>query len=138
MSQHEVHRVRHLFALLNDGALEEFLAGCADDLVLHVRGSSPRVTAVGRSEIPDWYRSVQALTGTTLRATVELVVNDEEECIVVLHHTFERDGAAHHYESMNLCALVKDRLAFWSSYPTSLSGYATAWGVGSSAEAQPV
>ena len=47
-TQGPVERVHGLFDALARGALDEFVAGCCDDLVLTVRGSGTMTTMVAK------------------------------------------------------------------------------------------
>jgi ketosteroid isomerase-like protein len=138
VSEREAKRIRRLFGLLDRGAFDEFLSNCTEDLTLTVRGSAPATTTVARSDIPEWYRSVQAMVDVDFRSTVSLVLNKGKESIVVLRHAFERDGVTREYETVNVCTLSGNLLARWSSSPVSLQEYADAWAVGGESQLQPV
>src|ERR1700722_8609845 len=129
MSHTTVDRTRELFRSLTMGAFDVFLAGCAEDLVLAVRGTDPATTYVSKRQIPDWYESMQSLTGAVVRSHVEVVRVAGISSIIVLRHQFERDGYDHEFEMVNICSFRKALLATWSSYPLRLPNYAAALGI---------
>lgn len=130
-------RVQRLFEALADGALDRFVAGCCDDLVLTVHGSGPMTTMVARDHIPSWYRSMQQLAGASFRADVSLVLTEDRTHVVLLTHVLVRAGHRHHYETINRCTLRHGRLASWFSYPVRPSEYARAWGIPAGGERLP-
>src|SRR5271156_4560241 len=85
-------RVHDLFEMLTRGDLDRFVAGCRPDLVLTVRGSGSMTTRVPRSEIATWYRSMQALGGTSFRSEVGLVLTEDRTHIVQLRYSLTRGG----------------------------------------------
>ncbi len=132
-----VERVHGLFDALARGSLDEFVAGCSDDLVLTVSGSGTRTTMVAKGEIASWYRSMRQLAGTSYRSDVSFVLTEDRTHVVLLRHTLIRAGVAYPYETVNRCTLRNGRLASWFSYPVRPSEYARAWGINSGLERVP-
>ena len=120
-------RIGRLFDALVKGQFEEFMAGCTDDLAITVRGSSPAPMVLRRSDIPDWYGSLQALSPTSLCSTVEVAHVDGDGATVMVRHEFARNGIDYRLEMVNLVSLRDGQLAEWSSYPLDLPEYARAW-----------
>jgi ketosteroid isomerase-like protein len=127
MKRQQKERIGRLFDSLGRGQFDEFMAGCRDDLALTVRGSSPTPTLLARSDIPDWYGSLQALSPTSLSSSVEVVGLDGERATVMLRHEFARHGIDYRLELVNLVSFRDGLLAEWSSYPLNLPEYARAW-----------
>jgi len=127
MRKQQRERVGRLFDALVRGQFDEFMAGCRDDLVVTVRGSSPTPMILRRSDIPDWYGSLQALSPTSLSSTVEVVRVDGDSATVMLRHEFARHGIDYRLEMVNLVSFRDGLLAEWSSYPLDLPEYARAW-----------
>jgi ketosteroid isomerase-like protein len=127
------YRLRMLFAALAAGDLATFLEWCTDDMSLTARGGA-RTTIVPKREIINWHQSMEALAGSTLEASVCLVLANGHENVVMMRYTFERDGHLRSYEMVNLCTFRSGRLAAWFSYPQCLAEYAEAWGI---SECQP-
>jgi ketosteroid isomerase-like protein len=121
-------RLHHLFTLLTRGELDAFLQGCTDDVSLTARGTGTRTTIVRREEIPDWFASMHALTDGTLGSSICLVLSVGHENIVILRHTFERDGVIRSYETVNFCTFRQQQLMAWFSHPLDIGTYAEAWG----------
>ena len=122
-------RLHDLFAALVEGRNEDFLAGCADDLVLNVRGSAKTATMIPKERIAQWHRSAQLMAGDRMRSSVCFILTSEPARIVVLTHVIDRDGESFRYESVNHCTLRGDLLAGWFSYPMDATDYAKAWGL---------
>jgi hypothetical protein len=97
------------------------------DIVVTARGSSPIPVTLNRSDIPDWYGSLQALSPTSLRSTVEVVRVDEATATVILRHSFARNGIDYRLEMVNLLGFRNGLLSEWSSTPLDLSEYSRAW-----------
>jgi ketosteroid isomerase-like protein len=127
MKRQQRERVGRLFESLIRGQFGEFMAGCTDDLVVTVRGSSPTPMILQRSDIPDWYGSLQALSPTSLRSSVEVAQVDGERATVMVRHEFARNGIDYRLEMVNLVSFREGLLATWSSYPLDLPEYARAW-----------
>jgi len=127
MKRQRREHVGRLFDFLIRGQFEEFLSGCAVDIVVTARGSSPIPATLNRSDIPDWYGSLQALSPTSLRSSVEVVRVDESTATVILRHSFARNGIDYRLEMVNLLGFRNGLLSEWSSTPLDLSEYARAW-----------
>ncbi|MGA2302969.1 MAG: hypothetical protein ABSH29_02090 [Acidimicrobiales bacterium] len=127
MKRQQRERIGRLFDSLVRGQFDEFMSGCRDDLEITVRGSSPTPTTLRRSDIPDWYGSLQALSPTSLCSSVEVVRVDGERATVMLRHEFARNGIDYRLEMVNLVSFRDGLLAEWSSYPLNLPEYARAW-----------
>jgi ketosteroid isomerase-like protein len=127
MKRQQRERVGRLFESLVRGRFDEFFAGSRDDLTVTVRGSNPAPTVLLRSDIPDWYGSLQALSPTSLSSSVEVVHVDGERATVMLRHEFARHGIDYRLEMVNLVSFRDGLLAEWSSYPLNLPEYARAW-----------
>jgi ketosteroid isomerase-like protein len=120
-------QAKQLFDLLVAGKLDDFLSGCADDLAFTVRGSSPAPVSLTKADIADWYGSLQALSPTSLRSSVELGRVQGETVTVILRHSFGRQGVDFTLELVNLVTFRDGLVAEWSSYPLDLAEYARAW-----------
>jgi ketosteroid isomerase-like protein len=131
-------RSGRLFDALVKGQFEEFMAGCADDLAITVRGSSPAPMILRRSDIPDWYGSLQALSPTSLSSSVEVAQVEGERATVMMRHEFARNGIDYRLEMVNLVSFRHGLLAEWSSYPLDLPEYARAWRIHDLSMAAPV
>jgi len=130
MQQPTLEEVDALFGLLPSGEFDRFLTGCAEDLVLTVRGTVPSTTYVSRSEIPDWYEAMPPLAGAPLRTTVEVLRVEGRRSIVLLRHVFDRKGEPHALEMVNVCTFRQMLLVAWSCFPLNVARYARALGIG--------
>jgi hypothetical protein len=126
MRRQEEH-INRLFDRLVGGRLDEFLAGCDEELVVTAHGSSPVPTTLTKGDIPDWYGSLQALSPSSLRSSVQVARATRDSAMVILRHSFGRNGVAHHLEMANFVVLREGLLAEWSSYPLDLPAYSRAW-----------
>jgi len=119
--------VRQLFGSLVAGKFDDFLSGCADDLQVTVRGSTPVPITLTKADIADWYGSLQALSPTSLRSSVEVARVQGSTVTVILRHSFGRQGVDYTLEMINLVEFRDGLVAEWSSYPLDLAEYARAW-----------
>jgi ketosteroid isomerase-like protein len=129
-------RLDALFGLFVRGKYDEFLAGCADNLVLNVHGSARLATLVPKAQISQWLHSTQQLAGGTFRSSICFILVTEHAGIVVLTHMIDRNGVRFRYETVNHCTLRDDLLAGWFSRPMDVSDYAEAWGLPRAADPQ--
>jgi ketosteroid isomerase-like protein len=127
MGQHQKDKIGRLFGQLVEGHFDEFLAGCAADLVINVRGSSPVETTLIKSDVPDWFGSVQAMARSELRSAIEVGSVEGNQAVVILRHSFERNGVNYQLEMANLCEFHDGLLSSWSSYPLNLPEYERVW-----------
>jgi ketosteroid isomerase-like protein len=138
MKRQQRERIGRLFDSLIRGQLDEFMSGCTDDLAVTVRGSSPVPMILRRSDIPDWYGSLQALSPASLSSSVEVVQVDGDKATVMVRHEFARNGVDYRLEMVNLVSFRDGLLAEWSSYPLDLPEYARAWRMHDLSLAAPV
>ncbi len=117
-----------LFRLLTRGDTAGFLAGCAPDVTLTAWGAGTGTTILQRCDLPGWLDGLQSLAGGTLASQIQLVFVYHDEHVVLLRHSFERDGVARDYETANRCAFRDGKLLAWFSYPLDARRYKLAWG----------
>jgi ketosteroid isomerase-like protein len=127
MKRQQKAQIERLFGAFISGSLDVFLSGCARDLVVTSRGTSPVATTLIRSDIPDWFGSLQALAPTSLRSSVEVAQVEQNTATVILRHAFSRHGIDYRLETVNLVSFCDGLLAEWSSYPLDLAEYGRAW-----------
>jgi ketosteroid isomerase-like protein len=120
-------QVRQLFGLLVTGKFEEFLSGCADDLVLTVRGSTPTAVTLTKADVADWYGSFRAFSPTSLQSSLEVGRVNGNTVTVSLRHSFGRQGVDYTLDMVNLVTFRDGLVAEWTSYPLDLPEYARAW-----------
>jgi ketosteroid isomerase-like protein len=120
------NEVETVFSALICGRSEDFLSRCTDDLVLLVRGNDPETTYVSKTDIPNWYLSLQTLVGDDIVTTIEVVRTVGTKSIVLFRHDFERGGDRYQVEMVNVCSFRGTQLATWASYPLNLPAYAHA------------
>jgi ketosteroid isomerase-like protein len=137
VKRRQKEQIEHLFGSLVSGDLDAFLSGCAEDLIITSRGTSPEVIKLIRSDIPDWFGSLQALTTASLQSTVEVVRVEQNSATIILRHSFARFGIDYRLETVNLATFRDGLLVGWSSYPLDLSEYARAWRTSESPLLQP-
>jgi hypothetical protein len=131
-------RLDALFGHLVNGEFDQFEAGCHEEFFMNVRGSAQLATQLRRSEIAEWYRSMQDLAEGSLRSSVCLIFIEEGVSVVVLQNELQRDGERFVYQTENRCLLRAGRLAACFSYPMISPDYARAWGIRAASEPQPV
>jgi len=127
MKRHQKEQISLLFGSLVSGNFDVFLSDCAEDLIVTSRGTSPEPTRLTRSDIPDWFGSLQALTTSSLRSSVEVTQVQRDTATVLLRHSFSRHGIDYQLETVNLVTFRDGLLAAWTSYPLDLPEYARAW-----------
>jgi hypothetical protein len=129
VQQPTCEHVEELFGCLTNGDFGRFLSGCAEDLVLTVRGTVPSSTYVSKVEIPNWYQAMPSLAGAPFHTTVEVIRIGRSRSTVVLRHRFDRNEEPYEWEMVNVCTFRHALLATWSSFPLNLTHYAQALGI---------
>ena len=127
MKRQQRERIGRMFGALIRGQIGEFTTGCTDDLAVTMWGSSSAPTNLSRSDIPDWFGSLQALSPASLRSSVEVGRVEGDRATVMLRHEFARNGIDYRLEMVNLVTFRNGLLAEWCSYPLDLAEYARAW-----------
>jgi hypothetical protein len=121
--------IEALFASLAANHVEEFLAGCSDQLLVTVRGSGPLTSTVSPDRLPQWWRGFHHLTEHTLATEVLLVLTEVRSHVVILRHRFTRGGRERAFDTVNICTLRDGALAAWFSSPLDRQEYVEAWGL---------
>jgi hypothetical protein len=125
----EREQVEALFAALAADRIEEFLAGCSEQLLITVWGSSPLSSTVCLDQLRRWWEGFNHLAGGTLETEVLLTLPDEPSQVIILRHRFFRDGTARTFDTVNFCTLRDGALIAWFSSPLDRREYAEAWGL---------
>ncbi|HWW45193.1 MAG TPA: nuclear transport factor 2 family protein [Acidimicrobiia bacterium] len=121
-------RLRQLYALFAQGDLGGFLAGCTDDVSFAVPGYATVSGTYSRDEFPAWIGSIAERTSGTFREDIVDVVANDERGVLLLVHTFERDGTRHEYQTAHLIHFEGGRIARWVEHPGSMHEFEDAWG----------
>src|SRR4051812_16555030 len=121
-------RLRRLYAVFASGDLNGFLAGCTDDVTFTVPGNTPGSGTFTRSTFMEWITGVLAQTNGTFREDVLDVFANDEHAILLLHHSFQRDGKQRDYDTAHICTLRDGLIATWEERPGSMSEFEAAWG----------
>ena len=123
MKRQQRERIGRLFDSLVRGQFDEFMSGCPTIWPSRCGDRAPAPMVLRRSDIPDWYGSLQALSPTSLSSSVEVVRVDGERATVMLRHEFARNGIDYRLEMVNLVSFRDGLVAEWSSYPLDLPEY---------------
>ncbi len=115
-----------LFLRLTAGEIDEFLEGCADDVVLEVRGFSAEPVSVGRQDIPSWFAVLRSIGGSGVESDLVALSANEERSTVVLRHHFERNGVRHGFDMVHVCVFDGALLQWWSVSPLDAEQFAGA------------
>ncbi len=122
-------RLRALYATFAEGDLDGFLAGCTDDVTFTVPGRTPGSGTFTRPEFHEWIVGVLGQTAGTFREQVLDVFGNDEHALMLLHHSFERDGELREYTTAHILELRDGLIRRWSEHPGSMSEFENAWGV---------
>lgn len=128
MSHPSEVRLRDLYARFAAGDLDGFLDGCTDDVQFAVPGYASVSGTYTRAEFPGWIGQVMERCGGTFREDVLDVFANEEHGVLLLFHSFERDGQRREYQTAHLVELRDGRIARWTEHPGSMREFEEAWG----------
>ncbi len=125
----EEKQVETLFATLAANRLDEFLAGCSDQLLITLWGTSPLSNTIPPALLATWWEGFHRLAEGTLVTEVVLTLPDERSHMVILRHRFTREGTVRGFDTVNFCTLRDGALASWFSRPLDRQEYVEAWGL---------
>ncbi len=125
----ERERVEALFGLLVANRVDEFLAGCSDQLLLTVRGSGTLNTTGAPDRLSRWWEGLRRLAGETRGTEVLMTITEELSHVVILRHLFTRGGVGRKFDTVNFSTVRDGVLAAWFSSPLERQEYADAWGL---------
>ena len=128
MAHPNEERLRELYAVFARGDLQGFLDGCTDDVTFMVPGNTRGSGTFTKATFTDWITGVLGQTGGTFREDVLDVFANDEHGILLLHHSFDRDGAHRQYGTAHVCQLRDGRISAWEERPGSLREFEDAWG----------
>jgi ketosteroid isomerase-like protein len=125
----EREQVEALFVALAANQVDEFLAGCSEQLLITLWGTSPLSSTISPDQLPLWLEGFHQLTEGTLVSEVLLTLADEHSHVVIVRHLFTRNGRARTFDTVNFCTLRDGALAAWFSRPLDHQEYVEAWGL---------
>ena len=128
MSHPHEDRLRELYAAFAEGNLQAFLDGCTDDVTFTVPGSTPGSGTFTRETFFEWIGAIMTPTNGTFREDVLDVFANDEHGVLLLHHSFERDGQPRSYDTAHVVRFRGDLIAAWEERPGSLAEFEDAWG----------
>jgi ketosteroid isomerase-like protein len=125
----EREQVEALFVALAANQVDEFLAGCSEQLLITLWGTSPLSSTISPDQLPLWLEGFHQLAEGTLVTEVLLTLADEHSHVVIVRHLFTRNGRARKFDTVNFCTLRDGALASWFSRPLDHHEYVEAWGL---------
>jgi ketosteroid isomerase-like protein len=128
MAHRSEQRLRDLYAAFGRGDLAAFLDGCTDDVTFSVPGYAWPSGTHTRDEFIPWIESVIARTGGTFQEDIVEVFANDEHGVLLLVHTFDREGTRHEYQTAHLVELRGDKISRWIEHPGSMREFEAAWG----------
>ena len=75
-----------------------------------------------------WIESVIARTGGTFKEDVVEVFANDEHGVLLLVHTFDREGTRHEYRTAHLVEFRGDKVSRWIEHHGSTREFEAAWG----------
>jgi ketosteroid isomerase-like protein len=121
-------RLRELYAAFARGDLQAFLDGCTDDVLFAVPGYATVSGSSTRTEFAGWIQEAIGRTGGTFREDIIEVVANDEHGVLLLVHTFDRNGEHHEYQTAHLVDFRGSKIARWTEHPGSMREFEAAWG----------
>ena len=120
--------LRDLYAKFGAGEIEAFLAGCTDDITFTVPGEAAVSGKYEKATFGDLLAPVMERSGGTFREDVEHVVANDDRGVLLLVHSFTRDGAPRTYRTAHLVDFRDGKLSRWEESPGSMAEFEAAWG----------
>jgi ketosteroid isomerase-like protein len=120
--------LRAAYAAFARGEFDGFLEHCTDDVTFVVPGSLPLSRTYTKATFMDLVGFVGSVAGTTFREDIVECVANDDHGVLVLDHSFERDGRPVGYRTDHLVTLRGGKIASWLERPGSLPEFEAAWG----------
>jgi ketosteroid isomerase-like protein len=120
--------LRDLYAKFAQGDIAGFLAGCTPGVTFTVPGQAA-VSGEFRAEtFTDLLAPVMERSAGTFREDILDVIANDEHGVLLLLHTFERDGQPREYRTAHIVDFEEGRIASWTEHPGSVREFEEAWG----------
>jgi uncharacterized protein len=128
MAHRNEHLLRDAYAAFARGDLAAYLSVCTDSITFRVAGKSQVGGLYTREEFgPVLIARVMALSGGTFRETVADVLANDTRGVVLAHHSFERNGKSHAFNTMHVYRIANGKLASFEEYPEDQYVFDAAW-----------
>jgi ketosteroid isomerase-like protein len=121
-------RLRDLYATFAKGDIPQFLDGCTDDVTFVVPGEAAVSGTFTKATFMDLLAPVMERSGGTFQEEVLDVFANDDHGLVLLHHTFDRDGEPREYRTAHIVELRDGQISAWAEHPGSLREFEQAWG----------
>jgi ketosteroid isomerase-like protein len=128
MSHPNEDRLRELYAAFARGDMEGFLDGCTDDVTFTVPGTATVSGEFTKGTFGGLVAPVMEVSGGTFREDVLDVFANDEHGVLLLLHSFDRDGQRREYRTAHIVQLRDGKIAKWQEHPGSPGEFEEAWG----------
>lgn len=121
--------VREAYDAFGRGDLDGYLQACAYDFVFNVPGRNAIAGAYpGKEGLYGLAHQVMAITGGSFHEEVEDVLANDRHAVVLVRHSFTRDGQSKDYRSAHVYEVREGRLAICWEQPRDQAEFDEAWG----------
>jgi ketosteroid isomerase-like protein len=120
--------LRDLYAKFGRGDVSGFLEGCTDDVTFNVPGNAAVSGEFTKPSFSDLLGPVMERSAGTFREEVLHVIANDEHGVLLLLHSFERDGQPRRYRTSHIIEFDSGAIAHWTEHPGSMSEFEQAWG----------
>lgn len=122
-------KLRDLYAAFGQGDLGTVLGMCTDDITFTVPGKSRVGGTYSKAEFgPGLVGTVMQLSGGTFREEIVDVFANDDHGIVLLDHSFQRDGTPRAYRTAHIWQIRDGQFSRWEEWPGDLGIFDEAWG----------
>jgi ketosteroid isomerase-like protein len=129
MAHQNEDTLRRGYAAFAQGDLSGFLSICTDDVTFTVPGTSPASGVYTKATFVPWITRIIGLTGGTFREEILDVFANEDHGVLLLRHSFDRDGKPREYRTAHICKMRDGKISTWIEHPGSLEEFEAAWSV---------
>ena len=120
--------IRTAYQAFADGDFDGYLKACTDDWAFHIPGNNRGTgTHRGRDGLMTIVATVGAVAGDSFREVVHDVLANDTHAVVLLHHSLQRDGRTHEYDTSHVYHLRDGRLAECWECPADTVAFDAAW-----------
>jgi ketosteroid isomerase-like protein len=121
-------RLADLYARFAVGDIAGFLDGCTDDITFTVPGDAAVSGKFDKATFDQMIAPVMERSAGTFQEDIEHLCANDDRGVLLLLHTFTRDGQPRSYRTAHLVEFRDGRLSRWEEHPGSLAEFEAAWG----------
>jgi ketosteroid isomerase-like protein len=121
--------LERLYACLNEGDVQGFLAGCTEDATFLVPGRIAVGGSYSKTAFADLLTRTWDESDGRFLANVLAVAANDDHGILLVFFRFQREGQVRDYRTAHIVTFRDGRIATWEGHPGGEAEFEAAWGL---------